>query len=155
MKEKQNQSLLRSVSLAWAWSTIGIFVLHLPLRYEDETRITRVCDLKRATWAQIQATVTSGVVLKAVVSCSSSPLFRTEPEPSKSAFLHFYPKCVSAFKSGTELRLAGRVQQQPAQFGGALQMLHLKSKIRSPIHLICPQLSRPFTRPENISRRHG
>ena len=35
------------------------FALHLPLRYEDETRITRVCDLKAGDWAQIQATVTS------------------------------------------------------------------------------------------------
>ena len=134
-----------SISTAERVARLGLvndwdFVLHLPLRYEDETRITRVCDLKAGDWAQIQATVTSSrtqggrfMQLIATVSDGTGTI--------EIRFLHFYPKMRERFKSGTELRLAGQVQQQPAQFGGALQMLHPKPKIRSPIHLICPQLS--------------
>ena len=124
-----------SISTAERVARLGLvndwdFVLHLPLRYEDETRITRVCDLKAGDWAQIQATVTSSrtqggrfMQLIATVSDGTGTI--------EIRFLHFYPKMRERFKSGTELRLAGQVQQQPAQFGGALQMLH--PKIKDPI----------------------
>ena len=124
-----------SISTAERVARLGLvndwdFVLHLPLRYEDETRITRVCDLKAGDWAQIQATVTSSrtqggrfMQLIATVSDGTGTI--------EIRFLHFYPKMRERFRSGTELRLAGQVQQQPAQFGGALQMLH--PKIKDPI----------------------
>ena len=119
-----------SISTAERVARLGLvndwdFVLHLPLRYEDETRITRVCDLKAGDWAQIQATVTSSrtqggrfMQLIATVSDGTGTI--------EIRFLHFYPKMRERFK-----RLAGQVQQQPAQFGGALQMLH--PKIKDPI----------------------
>ena len=124
-----------SISTAERVARLGLvndwdFVLHLPLRYEDETRITRVCDLKAGDWAQIQATVTSSrtqggrfMQLIATVSDGTGTI--------EIRFLHFYPKMRERFKSGTELRLAGQVQQQPAQFGGAVQMRH--PKINDPI----------------------
>ena len=62
--EKPAKKKAETVSVAERVARMGLindwdFVLHLPLRYEDETRITRICDLKAGDWAQIQGTVIS------------------------------------------------------------------------------------------------
>lgn len=124
-----------TVSVAERVARMGLindwdFVLHLPLRYEDETRITRICDLKAGDWAQIQGTVISsrtqgGRFMQLIASVSDGTA------NIEIRFLHFYPKMRERFKSGTLLRLSGQVQQQPVQFGGGLQMLH--PKIKDPI----------------------
>lgn len=133
--EKPAKKKAETVSVAERVARMGLindwdFVLHLPLRYEDETRITRICDLKAGDWAQIQGTVISSrtqggrfMQLIATVSDGTANI--------EIRFLHFYPKMCERFKSGTLLRLSGQVQQQPVQFGGGLQMLH--PKIKDPI----------------------
>lgn len=133
--EKPAKKKAETVSVAERVARMGLindwdFVLHLPLRYEDETRITRICDLKAGDWAQIQGTVISsrtqgGRFMQLIASVSDSTA------NIEIRFLHFYPKMRERFKSGTLLRLSGQVQQQPAQFGGGLQMLH--PKIKDPI----------------------
>lgn len=133
--EKPAKKKAETVSVAERVARMGLindwdFVLHLPLRYEDETRITRVCDLKAGDWAQIQGTVISsrtqgGRFMQLIASVSDGTA------NIEIRFLHFYPKMRERFKSGTLLRLSGQVQQQPVQFGGGLQMLH--PKIKDPI----------------------
>lgn len=133
--EKPAKKKAETVSVAERVASMGLindwdFVLHLPLRYEDETRITRICDLKAGDWAQIQGTVISsrtqgGRFMQLIASVSDSTA------NIEIRFLHFYPKMRERFKSGTLLRLSGQVQQQPVQFGGGLQMLH--PKIKDPI----------------------
>lgn len=133
--EKPAKKKAETVSVAERVARMGLindwdFVLHLPLRYEDETRITRICDLKAGDWAQIQGTVISsrtqgGRFMQLIASVSDSTV------NIEIRFLHFYPKMRERFKSGTLLRLSGQVQQQPVQFGGGLQMLH--PKIKDPI----------------------
>lgn len=133
--EKPAKKKAETVSVAERVARMGLindwdFVLHLPLRYEDETRITRICDLKAGDWAQIQGTVISsrtqgGRFMQLIASVSDSMA------NIEIRFLHFYPKMRERFKSGTLLRLSGQVQQQPVQFGGGLQMLH--PKIKDPI----------------------
>lgn len=133
--EKPAKKKAETVSVAERVARMGLindwdFVLHLPLRYEDETRITRICDLKAGDWAQIQGTVISsrtqgGRFMQLVASVSDGTA------NIEIRFLHFYPKMRERFKSGTLLRLSGQVQQQPVQFGGGLQMLH--PKIKDPI----------------------
>lgn len=133
--EKPAKKKAETVSVAERVARMGLindwdFVLHLPLRYEDETRITRICDLKAGDWAQIQGTVISsrtqgGRFMQLIASVSDSTA------NIEIRFLHFYPKMRERFKSGTLLRLSGQVQQQPVQFGGGLQMLH--PKIKDPI----------------------
>lgn len=133
--EKSAKKKAETVSVAERVARMGLindwdFVLHLPLRYEDETRITRICDLKAGDWAQIQGTVISsrtqgGRFMQLIASVSDSMA------NIEIRFLHFYPKMRERFKSGTLLRLSGQVQQQPVQFGGGLQMLH--PKIKDPI----------------------
>lgn len=133
--EKPAKKKAETVSVAKRVARMGLindwdFVLHLPLRYEDETRITRICDLKAGDWAQIQGTVISsrtqgGRFMQLIASVSDGTA------NIEIRFLHFYPKMRERFKSGTLLRLSGQVQQQPVQFGGGLQMLH--PKIKDPI----------------------
>lgn len=133
--EKPAKQKAETVSVAERVARMGLindwdFVLHLPLRYEDETRITRICDLKAGDWAQIQGTVISsrtqgGRFMQLIASVSDGTA------NIEIRFLHFYPKMRERFKSGTLLRLSGQVQQQPVQFGGGLQMLH--PKIKDPI----------------------
>lgn len=133
--EKPAKKKAETVSVAERVARMGLindwdFVLHLPLRYEDETRITRICDLKEGDWAQIQGTVISsrtqgGRFMQLIASVSDGTA------NIEIRFLHFYPKMRERFKSGTLLRLSGQVQQQPVQFGGGLQMLH--PKIKDPI----------------------
>lgn len=133
--EKPAKKKAETVSVAERVVRMGLindwdFVLHLPLRYEDETRITRICDLKAGDWAQIQGTVISsrtqgGRFMQLIASVSDGTA------NIEIRFLHFYPKMRERFKSGTLLRLSGQVQQQPVQFGGGLQMLH--PKIKDPI----------------------
>lgn len=130
--EKPAKKKAETVSVAERVARMGLindwdFVLHLPLRYEDETRITRICDLKAGDWAQIQGTVISsrtqgGRFMQLIASVSDGTA------NIEIRFLHFYPKMRERFKSGTLLRLSGQVQQQPVQFGGGLQMLHPKIK---------------------------
>ena len=133
--EKPAKKKAETVSVAERVARMGLindwdFVLHLPLRYEDETRITRICDLKAGDRAQIQGTVISsltqgGRFMQLIASVSDGTA------NIEIRFLHFYPKMRERFKSGTLLRLSGQVQQQPIQFGGGLQMLH--PKIKDPI----------------------
>lgn len=133
--EKPAKKKAETVSVAERVARMGLindwdFVLHLPLRYKDETRITRICDLKAGDWAQIQGTVISsrtqgGRFMQLIASVSDGTA------NIEIRFLHFYPKMRERFKSGTLLRLSGQVQQQPVQFGGGLQMLH--PKIKDPI----------------------
>lgn len=133
--EKPAKKKAETVSVAERVARMGLindwdFVLHLPLRYEDETRITRICDLKAGDWAQIQGTVISsrtqgGRFMQLIASVSDGTA------NIEIRFLHFYPKMRERLKSGTLLRLSGQVQQQPVQFGGGLQMLH--PKIKDPI----------------------
>ena len=133
--EKPAKKKAETISVAERVARMGLindwdFVLHLPLRHEDETRITRICDLKAGDWAQIQGTVISsrtqgGRFMQLIASVSDGTA------NIEIRFLHFYPKMRERFKSGTLLRLSGQVQQQPVQFGGGLQMLH--PKIKDPI----------------------
>lgn len=133
--EKPAKKKAETVSVAERVARMGLindwdFVLHLPLRYEDETRITWICDLKAGDWAQIQGTVISsrtqgGRFMQLIASVSDGTA------NIEIRFLYFYPKMRERFKSGTLLRLSGQVQQQPVQFGGGLQMLH--PKIKDPI----------------------
>ncbi len=83
--------------------------LHLPLRYEDETRIVRLSDTREGDVAQIEATVISCEVaykprrqlLVVVDDGSDSCTLR---------FFNFYPSQQKALAVGNRLRLRGEVR---------------------------------------------
>ncbi|HXE48884.1 MAG TPA: DEAD/DEAH box helicase, partial [Ramlibacter sp.] len=93
--------------------------LHLPLRYEDETRIVQLRDAREGDTAQIEATVTACEI----VYRPRRQLMVTVDDGSDTCvlrFFSFYPSQQKALAVGTRLRLRGELK------GGFLgwQMVH-------------------------------
>ncbi len=92
-------SLKRDIDLA----------LHLPLRYEDETRITRLVDAREGGTVQIEATVTASEVtfrprrqlLVTVEDGSDTCVLR---------FFNFYPSQQKALAVGARIRARGEIR---------------------------------------------
>jgi len=95
------------------------FVLHLPLRYEDETRVTAIAQLADGVEAQVEATVTAAnVVFRGrrqlhvqLQDASGTLLLR---------FLHFYPSQLKLLAVGQRVRAFGAAR---VGLGGA-EMVH-------------------------------
>jgi ATP-dependent DNA helicase RecG len=108
-KALQKLGLVRDIDLA----------LHLPLRYEDETRIVKLRDAREGDTVQIEATVTD----TNVVFRPRRQLVVTVDDGSDTCvlrFFSFYPSQQKALAAGTRLRIRGEVK------GGFLgwQMVH-------------------------------
>ena len=93
--------------------------LHLPLRYEDETRIVKLRDGREGDTAQIEATVTACDI----VYRPRRQLMVTVDDGSDTCvlrFFSFYPSQQKALAVGTRLRIRGELK------GGFLgwQMVH-------------------------------
>nr|WP_315428501.1 ATP-dependent DNA helicase RecG [uncultured Albidiferax sp.] len=93
--------------------------LHLPLRYEDETRITRLADAREGEAVQIEATVTHSEITlhgrrQLVVTVVD------DSDTCQLRFFSFYPSHQKTLAVGARLRVRGEVK------GGFLgrQMLH-------------------------------
>jgi len=85
------------------------FVLHLPLRYEDETRVTPIAELAPGSEAQVEAEVLAADViyrgrrqLRVTVRDASGELVLR--------FLHFYPSQLKQFDLGRRVRAFGSVR---------------------------------------------
>ncbi len=108
-KALQKMGLVRDIDLA----------LHLPLRYEDETRITALRNAREGDTVQIEATVTHSEVqlrprrmLKVTVDDGTAECVLT--------FFSFYPSHQKTLSVGARLRIRGEVK---GGFWGR-QMLH-------------------------------
>lgn len=93
--------------------------LHIPLRYEDETRIVRLKDAREGDTAQIEATVTDSQVQYR----PRRQLVVTVDDGSDTCvlrFFSFYPSQQKALAAGVRLRIRGELK------GGFLgwQMVH-------------------------------
>lgn len=84
-------------------------LLHLPLRYIDETRITTVRDLRLGDSAQVE-----GEIVHAEVTYKPRKALIARLEDASGQltlrFLHFYPSQINALKVGTKLRVYGEVR---------------------------------------------
>jgi ATP-dependent DNA helicase RecG len=83
--------------------------LHLPLRYEDETRIVKLRDAREGDTVQIEATVTSCEVTYR----PRRQLLVTVDDDSDTCvlrFFSFYPSQQKALAVGTRLRLRGELK---------------------------------------------
>jgi ATP-dependent DNA helicase RecG len=84
-------------------------LLHLPLRYIDETRITSIRDLRQGDQVQVEGEIVHTEVQykprKALIS-------RLQDASGQLTlrFLHFYPSQISALKEGRRLRVYGEVR---------------------------------------------
>ena len=98
------------------------YVLHLPLRYEDETKLTAIAQLQPGLAQQCEGEVIrcervrrpSGEQLQAVVADGTGTL--------NVRLLHFYPSQIKQLATGQKVRLYGPVRE--GYFG--LEMLHPK-----------------------------
>ena len=91
--------LLRDIDLA----------LHLPLRYEDETRIVRLRDAREGDTVQIEATVTGSEVTMR----PRRQLLVTVDDGSDTCvlrFFSFYPSQQKALAVGKRIRVRGEVR---------------------------------------------
>jgi ATP-dependent DNA helicase RecG len=94
-------------------------VLHLPLRWEDETRITPIGELLPGQTAQVQATVR-----EAAVAYRPRRMLTVSVEDASGVlglrFLNFYPSHLKLFQPGASFRFNGDVR------GGflGLEMVH-------------------------------
>ena len=90
-------------------SNIQGLLLHLPLRYIDETRITVIRDLRLGDSTQVE-----GEIVHAEVSYKPrKALIARLEDPSGQLtlrFLNFYPSQIAALKEGTKLRVYGEVR---------------------------------------------
>ncbi len=104
-------------------SNIQALLLHLPLRYIDETHITAIRDLHMGESAQVE-----GEIVHAEVTYKPRKALIARLEDASGQltlrFLHFYPSQVAAFKVGAKLRVYGEVRS--GFFG--YEMVHPTSK---------------------------
>jgi len=89
--------------------TIQDLLLHLPLRYMDETRINSVRDLRLGDTAQVE-----GEIVHCEVSYKPRKALIARIEDASGQltlrFLHFYPSQIAALKVGSILRVYGEIR---------------------------------------------
>ena len=90
-------------------STIQDLLLHLPLRYMDETRITSVRDLRLGDTVQVEGEI---VHCEVTYKPRKALIARLEDASGQLTlrFLHFYPSQIAALKVGTVLRVYGEIR---------------------------------------------
>lgn len=101
------------------------FIVHLPLRYEDQTQIYEIASLAVGEYAQIEGTVVNQHIvqrprrqLQALVRDHSGELL--------VRLLHFYPNQINQFAVGNTLRLRGEVRRG---YNTAVEMVHPKVSV--------------------------
>ena len=91
-------------------SNIQGLLLHLPLRYIDETRITSIRDLRQGDDVQCE-----GEIVHAEVTYKPRKALIARLEDASGQltlrFLHFYPSQIAALAVGKKLRVYGEIRQ--------------------------------------------
>ncbi len=145
--DENNSALLNKVknitpALAIKFSGIGVstywdLLLHIPIRYEDLTKVYSITDVKVGSVAQVE-----GEILSAKVVNKRSKQLQIQITDGNEIitliFFHFYPNYASQYQVGKKIRAFGEVK---AGFGIAKSIIH--PKIQSVTH--APNLSNTFT----------
>ncbi len=101
-------------------------ILHLPLRYEDETRLYPIRDIPDGKTGQVQV---EGVIIHCEVITRSRRQLVCQVKDASGIlfirFLHFYPSQVKAYSIGARVRVLGEAR---TGFFGA-EMVHPKCRI--------------------------
>ena len=99
-------------------------LLHLPLRYVDETRLTPIRALRVGEQAQVQGEVIHAETQYRPRKALICQLQDDEGGLLHLRFLHFYPSQVAALKPGARIRAFG--EARPGFFG--MEMVHPQCK---------------------------
>ncbi len=108
--------------------TLSDLVLHLPLRYEDETRITALADAPLGVPVQVEAEVVTSEIQFRPRRQLVCRLTDEAGEELWLRFLNFYPSFTKQLAPGKRLRLFGEVRQG---FFGA-EMVHPRFRVIEP-----------------------
>jgi ATP-dependent DNA helicase RecG len=99
-------------------------VLHLPLRYEDETQLARLRDVRAGDTAQVEVEVLGAEIQfrpKRILVCRA----RDGDEELTLRFFHFYPSQLRQLAAGVRLRVMGELRRG---FFGA-EMIHPRWRV--------------------------
>ncbi|HEU5284211.1 MAG TPA: ATP-dependent DNA helicase RecG, partial [Burkholderiales bacterium] len=99
-------------------------VLHLPLRYEDETRLARLRDVRAGDTAQVEVEVLGAEIQfrpKRILVCRT----RDGDEELTLRFFNFYPSQLRQLAPGVRLRLMGELRR--GIFGA--EMIHPRYRV--------------------------
>jgi ATP-dependent DNA helicase RecG len=102
-------------------------VLHLPLRYEDETHLTRVRDARSGDTVQVEVEVVAAEVQfrpRRILVCRT----RDGDDELTLRFFNFYPSQVKQLAAGRRLRAMGELRRG---FFGA-EMIHPRYRVVQP-----------------------
>jgi len=91
-------------------STVQGLLLHLPLRYVDETRITPIRELRGGDQAQVEGEIVHAEVQYKPRKTLVCRLQDVNGQQLTLRFLHFYPSQVAALAVGKQLRALGEVR---------------------------------------------
>ena len=101
------------------------FVLHLPLRYEDETAVTPIAELRSGEHAQIEGTVTDQRFIRTARGQQLSAAIEDESGSLTVRFIHYFPSIQSQLAQGSTVRLYGEPRES---YYGGLEMVHPRIK---------------------------
>ncbi len=125
MKAASPFSFPVSPALAAKLARLGLhrdadLVLHVPLRWEDETRLTSIRELSPGASAQVQATVRDAAIAYRPRRMLTLTVADADGGVLGIRFLHFYPSHSKLFQPGESFRFIGEVR------GGflGLEMVH-------------------------------
>jgi ATP-dependent DNA helicase RecG len=120
---QDTDSVARRLGLA----SSGELILHLPLRYQDETRLTPMGDIRPGELVQVEGVVVHAEIqnrprrqLVVEIADPSSP-----PATLFFRLLNFYPGQVAQLRPATRVRLLGEVR--PGFFGA--EMVHPQMRL--------------------------
>ncbi len=122
-------------------------VLHLPLRYEDETHIVRIADLQPGESGQVEVRV-----VKSEIQYRGRRQLIVEVEDQSGSltlrFLHFYGSQVKHFEPGQLLRVRGELR------GGILvrEMIHPRYNVIRPGEALPDRLTPVYPASEGVSQ---
>jgi len=100
--------------------TVEDLLLHLPLRYVDETHLTSIRDLRVGAQAQVEGEIIHAETQYRPRKALICQLQDDDGGLLHLRFLHFYPSQVAALKPGTRIRAFG--EARPGFFG--MEMVH-------------------------------
>ena len=100
-------SKLKKLHLENLWD----FVMHLPLRYEDNTHLTPLSDLRVGERVLVEATVTHQEIQNRPRRQLIASLSDSSHHTLFIRFLHIYPNHLKLLATGNRLRVAGEVRQ--------------------------------------------
>ena len=112
-------------------------LLHLPLRYIDETRIVPIRDLRLGESVQVQGEIMYAEVTYKPRKALVAQLADEAGQQLTLRFLHFYPSQINALKVGNQLRAYGEVRH--GYFG--YEMVHPQCKAAGKDAAVSEQLT--------------